>query len=359
MTEKILKILLIEDEAAQARLVQEMIQEEGKGSVELEWASSLKETLSKLDHSSYDLILTDLALPDSFGLVTFEKIHAKTPHIPIIVLTGTIEDDEVALEALKKGAQDYLSKNTMSGFLLMRAIRYAIERKKLDQLKEEFIHTVSHEVRTPLTVVRGTIDNLLQGVGGTLSEKQGQMLRLGLRNLDRLGRIIHDVLDLARLESGKIQMSPGSVDLKDLVQELIDIFGAEAREREIKIISEFESGLKPVRGDRDLLLQLFVNLVGNALRYARSRVEISAKLLPSSHEVLVAVVDDGPGIPKERIGDLFQKFVQVGRPSGGTGYKGTGLGLVICKDIIQLHKGRIWCESEEGAGARFFFALPL
>ena len=359
MSQKNLRIFLLEDDPGHALLIQEMIRKEGNESVEVDCASSLKEALQKLGAGSYDVILTDLAVPDSSGLATFERLHEHSPNLPLIILTATCSEDEGAEEALKKGAQDYLSKNSMTGHVLMRAIQYAIERKKLEQLKDDFVHLVSHEIRTPMAVVKGTIDNLLHGVGGALTEKQTQMIGLATRNLNRLEKIVRDILDISRLESGKSPVSFEPIDLPDFIGEALEMTEMEAKEKGIQLLREVGAGLKQVQADREMVLRVLTNLIGNALRYAKTRIEIVAKLSTSPNQVLISIADDGPGIPKDRLGDLFQKFVQINRPVGGSSYRGTGLGLAICKEIVERHHGKIWCESATGAGARFFFTLPL
>jgi signal transduction histidine kinase len=183
------------------------------------------------------------------------------------------------------------------------------------------------------------------------------MVAIAGKNLDRLTRITNNLLDLSRLESGRAQVNAKTIDLRRLVEDAAKGAGLLAQGRTLRVEVELPAELPRVVADPDMIAQVLHNLLDNALRYAKTRVVVSAR---SAEEgmVRVSVSDDGPGIPKDKIGQLFNKFVQVDRPSGGGGYKGTGLGLAICAETLKANHGRVWAESEPGKGSVFQFCLP-
>ncbi|MFI5362516.1 MAG: ATP-binding protein [Elusimicrobiota bacterium] len=244
------------------------------------------------------------------------------------------------------------------------ALRSEIKkRRELDALKDQFIGTVSHELRTPLSVVRSGVDTLRGGVAGALKPEQKEIADLCARNILRLNKMITNLLDISRLESGTAKARLRSLDLRSLLTDLETNFRMLGRGREISIDVESPKTLPRVRGDPELIGEVLYNLLDNAARFARRTVRVEVRrdhgaiAGRTAAGVRVDVVDDGPGIPRDRIDRLFNKFYQVERAIG-SGYKGTGLGLAICKEIMTLHGSTIAVESKPGRGARFHFFLP-
>jgi len=236
-----------------------------------------------------------------------------------------------------------------------------VEREKLDKLKDNFISIVSHEIKTPLTIIKAALSNLEAGVNGALSEKQGEVLGTTLRNVERLNRILRDILDLSRLESGRAVTNIGKVDLRKLLNEVSGGYGNEAKEKGIQLEFQVDPALPAFDSDPDMILQVLNNLLNNAMRYAKSRVVVKAQYLPKLEDACIEVTvgDDGEGIPADKMHLLFSKFEQINRPMGGSGYKGTGLGLCISKQIIEHLHGKIWAKCEGPGKTEFHFALPL
>ncbi len=231
------------------------------------------------------------------------------------------------------------------------------ERKKLEQLKDEFVGIVSHELRTPFAIIHWSVGNLRDGLAGPLNPEQKEIMDGIHRNCLRLNRVVNDFLDLSRLESGRGLIQWQEIDLAQLLSEAIGDFQPVARERGIKLEEKFSALLPKIHVDSDLLVQVVENLIDNALRFAKSKVVVKTKRVNGS--VQVAVADDGLGIAPEDLVKLFSKFEQVQRNVRQKGYKGTGLGLAICKEIIMQHRGRIWAESELSKGSTFYFTLPV
>lgn len=231
------------------------------------------------------------------------------------------------------------------------------ERRRLDRLKDELVGTVSHELRTPLAVVHGIVTSLRDGLAGAMSPRQDELVDRAYRYVRRIERVTRKFLDLTRLESGRVRPEFAPLDVGPVLREVAEGHAAARRGSGPRLSVEVDPGLPRVAADADLVEQALDNLVDNALRHARSRVRVHAGA-HASGGIRIAVEDDGPGIPAEERTAVFDKFVQVGRRSGGKGYKGTGLGLPICREIVALHGGTIWTSDVRGGGAGFYFTLP-
>jgi PAS domain S-box-containing protein len=229
------------------------------------------------------------------------------------------------------------------------------QRRELAALKDEFIGSVSHELRTPLALVMTAVDSLRKGLAGELAPKQRDVAELCNRNILRLSRMINNLLDISRLESGTAQSRLVRVDLKDLLADLEANYRMMGRVTSVRLEIDAPGDLPDVRADPEMLMQVLDILLDNAERFAVSLIRVKAARADGG--VRLEVVDDGPGVPPDRIGLLFNKFAQVSRSIGG-GYKGTGLGLAICKEILVLHGSTIAVDRAPGGGARFYFALP-
>jgi len=363
-----MRVLLIEDNPDDALLIKESIAE--VPGISLEWVERLSLGLERLDAGGIDVVLTDLNLPDSSsrGLDTFLRLRAHAPHLPIVIMTGMNEDEKLALEALAKGAQDYLVKGEISGRMLYRIARYAIERKQIEKtleeantrlkelssVKDEFVAHVSHELRTPLTSVKEGISLLADGILGSVSSKQQEFLKTVDQNVDRLTEIITNLLDLSKIEAGRMQLARERMAIQPLVEMVLKSCAPIARGRARKV--QIDS-VPEVFADPGKILQVLTNLLANAVKFTQEDGEIAVTVRSQERSVAVSVRDNGVGIAKEDLPKLFQKFSQVG--PAAIHLKGTGLGLALCKEIIELHQGTITAVSEPGAGSTFTFTLPV
>ena len=244
------------------------------------------------------------------------------------------------------------------------ALRHEVKHsRELDALKDKFIGVVSHELRTPLTIIRAAVESLRGGAAGELSPEQRKVADLCHRNILRLTKMITNLLDISRLESGGANARLQRLELGPLLRDAEENFRMMERGRELSLMIDAPAALPPVRGDPEMIGEVLDNLLSNAARFARSAVRVKLhreRGAASGREgggVRVEVIDDGPGIPAGQIGLLFNKFTQVERAVGG-GYKGTGLGLAICKEILALHGSTIGVDNGPGGGARFHFFLP-
>jgi len=265
------------------------------------------------------------------------------------------------IEELNVGLEAKVRERTMELQRVNQELKAANERlRELDQLKSAFVSIVSHELRTPLTSIKGYVENILDGLAGELSDRQSYYLKRVHLNVERLTRMVNDLLDLSRIEDAEKRhevLRPGRLCVRDLILEVVESFQTIARERSVTVTIGDSLPLPPVRGDRDKLHQVLTNLIGNAVKFTPPGgavwVETSA---PSDGTVQVCIADTGCGIPPDEQDKVFDKFFRGSAIPDEA--RGAGLGLAITKSLVELHGGRIWLESTLGRGSRFFFSLP-
>jgi len=228
--------------------------------------------------------------------------------------------------------------------------------QELDKLKSDFLSMVSHELRTPLAVMKGGVTLCLDEIPGKLNETQKDLLQDTLDNINQLTRLITDLLDMSKIEAGKVTLHKDFFDLSALVQKIHKTFSSEAEKKSITLNLDYQEREAPVYADRDKVIQIFYNLVSNAMRYTKAGGSVTLTVREEKKEYICSVVDTGVGISRENMEKLFSKFEQFGRVDG-PGYKGTGLGLTIAKGLVEKHGGRIWAKSKLGTGTTFFFTL--
>jgi signal transduction histidine kinase len=230
--------------------------------------------------------------------------------------------------------------------------------KKLDQMKSDFMATVSHEFRTPLTSLNMSIDILLQGLLGGVSAQQGELLATAKADCERLTKLVKELLNLSRLESGRYQMKKEPVNMQDLVDDALKHLRVPFRLKEIAFETAIDSTLPDFPADREQLSWVITNLVSNALRYTPAGGKVTINAGRENGLIQVSVADSGRGIPAEALESIFDKFVQV-RQSTESTPGSVGLGLAIAKEVVEAHGGKIWVTSEVGKGSTFIFTIPL
>ena len=242
---------------------------------------------------------------------------------------------------------------SVSGAVL--SFRDISQRFALDRLKDEFISTVSHELRTPLTSIRGALGLLSSGTLGQVNDRAANLLRIALSNSDRLVRLINDILDLERIQSGREPLAFGSVQLADIIRQAIDGMAPVAEAAEVQLIHDTIQ--VEIAADPDRLLQVLTNLLSNAVKFSPPSSTISVTLRPGGTGVTLSVIDSGRGIPADKLDTVFGRFQQVDA-SDARQKGGSGLGLAICRTIVLQHSGRIWAERNPDRGSTFRVFLP-
>lgn len=260
---------------------------------------------------------------------------------------GTVFEAEMRLSTFAVGgAQHYVA-----------VIRDITERKELDRLKDEFVSTVSHELRTPLTSIRGALGLLEAGVAGPLEAAGLEMVRIARTNSERLVRLINDILDLEKIEAGKLELTLTTLDPVQLARAALEQLQTMTAESGVSLTLAAEPVAR-VRGDEDRLMQVLTNLLSNAIKFSPQGAKVVVRVTPLPTAVRFCVCDEGPGIAARDLKRLFGKFQQLDG-SDTRQRRGTGLGLAISKAIVEQHGGRIGVESALGVGSTFWFELPL
>ncbi len=379
--DRALNVLLVEDNPGDAHLIQRLLTKSSATKHALETVDRLNAGIERCGHGSVDVVLLDLGLPDSQGFATVATMRAAAPHVPIIVLTG-LNDLELAVHAVREGAQDYLVKGMVTADTLERAMYYAIERKNLEEQLtqysehlEELVEQktaelkraerlaaigqmaamVGHDLRSPLQAILNTIYlerkqvDLLEGYLAPRKAPSAQELRGGLDKLDEqvayMSSMVTDLLDFARTPNPKITHT--SVD-----QLIDDALGRVVAPNNVEIQKKLDPSLPDIDVDPFLMQRALTNIIGNAFQAMPEGGTLSIVTRKNGQSASIEVADTGMGIPPENISKLFE-------PLFSTKSRGVGLGLAIVKSIVDAHGGTITVESDLGRGSTFCIALPL
>ena len=477
-----IRVLVIEDDPALLQLIPDLLDKIGNGSFDVICAECLATALNRLAEEKFDVILLDLVLPDSTaGMDTLSRTRARAPQVPIVVLTG-FDNEEWMAGAVQRGAQDFLVKGQVSGTLLVRSLRYAIERNRLlvdltektrelqasearfrtiiekdadgilivdknailrfinpaaeailersaeelvgqwfgfpmlagekadlDLVREDgrprvaemrvvkiswegqpaylatlrdvtdrkqaaeeltgandelvlrneqirrFNQSLSHELNTPLAAIKEFLSLLLEEVPGPLTDDQRTQLRLAKDSCDQMARCVSDLLDVARLETGKLAIRSGPGSIGDLLTQVVTAISPAASNHGVRLRCAVERELPDVLMDAQRISQVLTNLLTNALKFTPAGGEVVVTAADSKNAegfVAVSVSDTGQGIPKDDIGHIFDPLYQA-RGIDSSSNTGLGLGLSICRGLVDLHGGKIGVDSEPGKGSTF------
>lgn len=376
------EILLIEDNLAEARLLYEFLQMAKSKQFNLVHVQRLKEALEQLRSHCFDIILLDLTLPDSQGLASLAPLNKIAPSLPIVVLTNT-NDEDLAIEAVRQGAQDYLVKRQVNTEVLVRSLLYAIERKQAaevlrsanealqaqfqartvelakaqeaNQVTSEFVSMLSHDFRNPLTTILLST-GLLEYNGHRLTKERKlthfQLIRSAIANMNNL---LEEVLLIGKADVGKLQYNPSAISIELFCQQLVKEFELSISDRHQLVfnsIGEFPEQF----WDESLLRHILTNLLSNAIKYSPAGGLIKFEATSQETAVIFQIQDSGIGIPIEYQQRLFQPFT---RAENTDNIQGTGLGLAIVKRCVEAYKGQITVNSEVGIGTTFTVVLPL
>jgi PAS domain S-box-containing protein len=312
------------------------------------------ERLLDLSQDSIDKDITGLIHNDE--LIQIEQTPSKNENANFVSEITLIHHDEKLV--LRTIASPFLDENgqTLGTVYLFDDIT---REKEIDQMKSDFISLVSHELRTPLTSIIGFVSFILDGKAGTINDKQRNSLTRVQRQSKRLAALINDLLDISRIESGRIQMEQAPISILDIATQRIEEIRPQADEKSIQLKLIAPESVSQILGDEARMGQVFTNLIGNAIKFTPNNGEVSVKVEADGNLLHVEVIDTGPGIPPEERQKIFDKFYQLSdistRQQGGS-----GLGLSISKSIVEAHGGKLWIDDgNQGRGSNFQFVLPL
>jgi signal transduction histidine kinase len=239
-----------------------------------------------------------------------------------------------------------------------RELSSALEEvKTASKRKTDFVSSVTHELRTPLTSIKGYAAILLSEKLGALPEQLKERLEKINRHSDELAQFVNDLLDISRIESGRVSMKQESCDLKHIIEEAADLLSVILKERQIEFSLDVPGDIKSVFADYSQIKRVFINLINNAIKFTPAQGKITAKCHSLDNQVQVDVSDTGCGIPEQALEKIFEEFYRVDNDINQQ-VKGTGLGLTLVRNIIEAHKGKVWVKSKVGSGSTFSFTLP-
>jgi signal transduction histidine kinase len=384
-------VLLVENDAHDCAVTREQLASATAQRFAITWVTQLGAALDHIATGAVDVVILALSLPDSDGWRTFTRLHDAARHLPIIVLADA-GDEEMALEMIKHGVQDYIIKGRADAEQFVRSIRYAIERKRMeailherhDQLdskvadatrdlltanerlrrenaereaaetklkeavarleahshaKSQFVSNVSHELRTPLASMAHALENLRAGVLGPFDERVREYVLMMEEDCRRLTGTVGDILDMNRIEANRLELNCRKVHFGRFVAQIIDALRLQTERKRQRVAIEQQDRTVFVECDARRMERVVINLVGNAIKFTPEGGQISVLVGREGEggdRVMLSVIDDGVGIPREHLPRVTERYYRVGEHVDGS-----GLGLALCKDLVEMHGGEM------------------
>lgn len=367
-------ILIVDDKSENIIALKRILE---KHRFEIDAALSGEEALKKVLKNNYDLIILDVQMPGLDGFEVAESIsgYSKTKDIPIIFLSAVNVNKQFISKGYASGGRDYMVKPFDPDVLVLKVQTFIklyeqtralqsmqqvlveeIEfRKQAERTKDEFISMASHELKTPLTSIKGYMQMVERSFERDLKDDAKKYLERTRQQLEKLNILIDDLLDTSKIASGKLEFNNKVYDIDPILESAIDIIRQTYPSH--NIIKTGFAGVA-VYGDPIRIEQVILNYLTNAIKYSPNSTEILFDVsLLAGNEVLINITDSGIGIPKDKQDQLFTKFYRVEESSNR--FQGLGMGLYICAEIIKRHHGRYGVDSEPGKGSSFYFTLPV
>lgn len=395
MIDRPIRILLVDDDEDFYLLTRGVLSDITQQRYQLDWQASYESALQAMEVTPYDIYLLDYRLSPHTGLELLREVSARGSQVPTILLTSQ-GDHDLDVEAMQSGAADYLLKGKTDPSVLERSIRYAIahaqalaalrasqqriaelyrheqkQRKELEHayaelrqsetLRDSLTHMIVHDLRNPLMVIMANLELVERAIRDPEHATHPPSHFLARAEIagERMAKMIDDLLDVGKFESGELRLAPGPLSISKLLAEKGDLYRPEAEKEGKTIVVHAASELPVIIADLNLIERVMDNLVGNALKYTEKGSQIELSAVHTERNLIVCVRDNGQGIPPEYLNRIFDKFAQVVDANGAPLRKGTGLGLAFCRSAVKAHGGKIWAESVVGRGSAFYFTLPL
>jgi len=375
MSQQQINILVVDDDPFVCDMLEAILEAENYTVKTVNCGSEAIEYIH--NNPNIQLILSDMNMPDISGLELIHQLKSETADIPIMILTGNNEIS-IAIKAIQSGASDYLLKDENIQETIVVAVKRLFEKQQLqtdlaqknieleeknkelqesNRLKNNFLGIAAHDMRTPLYGIKGLAELLIDGTKGPITEDQKTYISLINHSVEEMLILINDLLDISRIESGKLIILPRMNSIIALVENRLQFYSVMAAKKNIMIHTHFDS-IKDFHFDANRISQVFDNFMSNAIKYSPFDKEIHVFIKEKNNEVIVSVKDEGPGLSQKDQSKLFGEFQRLSaRPTGGE--KSVGLGLAIVKKIVIAHKGRLEVNSNLGEGSTFSFALPF
>jgi signal transduction histidine kinase len=390
------KILIVDDMEENVELLRGWLSSNGYD-VSVAWDG--ESGLEKALRDDPDLLLVDLLLPKLTGIEVLMELRERRPEM-MVVLTTAYGSEQVAVDALRRGVNDYLiNKRPFDQREVLEVVQRALKEgelrrenarlareleaaneqlrqhaaqlqqtvaeleeanarmRSLERAKASFLTMISHELRTPLSVARGYIDLVADGGAGEIPELARHYLSVAAQNAEYLGALIDDLLAMSQLSAGEYSLQREEVSLASLIREVVLAHQHQAENLSVCLRADLPRGEQKVIADPLRMMQVLNNLVENALKFTPRGGEVTVRLANTNGEMRVTVADTGRGIPLDQLKLVFDEFYQGDKPVNEI-RPGVGLGLTICRSLVDLHGGRIWAESKADGGTRVHFTVP-
>lgn len=408
-----LRILLVEDNPGDVYIIKDSIQSKNS-EISVTDTSTLRDAIKLSSENRFDVILLDLGLPDSIGLDTLRKILAAKISAPVIVMTG-MDDEEKALTSVKEGAQDYLVKNNLTSENILRAVRYGIERKKIQEelqklnveldskiqirtqelaeinkllhieldehirtsaklkeseekykllsdnlielntTKDKFFGIIAHDLKNPFSGILSMSEVLINYIDQFDLDNIKNISLLLNDSAKRGYALLENLLEWSRSQTGTIKFNPQQLNVRELVKENISSMNPIAVHKEIDLSTDISENIE-ITADKEMINTILRNLISNSIKFTNKNGKILVSAKKSDGYVTISVKDTGIGISSQDLDKLFR--IDVSNTKAGTAHeKGTGLGLLICKEFVEKHGGKIWVDSILGQGSDFQFTI--
>jgi signal transduction histidine kinase len=381
MMQEAAKILVVEDEVGSRLTLCGILEDAG---YEVTGVDKGTEALEVIKDGNFNVIIADIRLPDVGGMSILELAKEINPDVAVIIMTG-YASIEASVNAVNEGAYAYfvtpVNMDEMKTAIVnaLRQQMLSRENKRLvddlqrsnkllfeanrqlraaTEAKSAFLAHMSHELRTPLNAIIGFSDLLLGSVAGEINNQQRQCLEDILSSGKHLLSLINDILDLSKVEAGKMDIRPESLRLADVVDDAVTTVKPMLDDSRHEMAISIAEDLPPIYGDRNRLKQILLNLLSNAIKFTPDGGKLYLETNRKGKFCQVSMVDNGIGIRKEDQTSIFEPFTQLDTQPGER-KQGTGLGLALTKQLVELLGGKIWVESEYGKGSKFNFIIPL
>lgn len=388
-----IKVLILEDDDADARIITRQLQQSRYG-FHFKCTPCMEAAMAYLQCGSVDAIIADVHVPDCHGIATVAKLRELSKNSAILAITS-VATPEIEDEILAAGAQDFRLKEELCGSALARAVVHAIERqsnlnrikrlvrhlkrsqgqlrdqatqlkqknrhlRKLYRTAREFVDNVSHDLRTPLTVIKDYVSIVRDGMAGDINPEQKKLLGKVAVRADDLNNMVDDILDASKLEAGLLNAWRRPVSIPQIVAHAASLLRERASIKGIELVIDCPKDLPDAYCDSEKTVRVISNLAVNAIKFSEpgQRIVLWAKYHPIEAEIMIGVTDHGPGIEPECLEQIFQRFEQL-ENSESTSGKGFGLGLSIAQRLTRVNLGKLSVESEIGRGSTFAFTVPL
>jgi signal transduction histidine kinase len=351
-----MKMLLVEDNEIFAKSIEVLLKAKAPFSVDFEHVTTLSGAIQRLQNqlNNVDVILLDLSLPDSSGIETLMELQKNSTGVPIVVLTGS--DSDIGLEAVKRGAQDYLLKGAIDASQLIRAVQYAVERAAFLTEREDFIATLTHDLKNPLLGCDRLLEVLDGGQVSWEAAKKDDLIQ-HIRTSNRaVISMIDTLLDVYKHEKTLAELALEHTNLVQLASSCIAEWAPIARLRGVELVKQIEDDDVHIMIDAGCIRRVFQNLIDNAIKYSTVGSVVTVRVFEDERHAYVEITNEGQLLSHNDLNNLFNRFWRGPNRKNSVGM---GLGLYLCRQMVELHRGKIGCtQSDDGKSTVFSFQLP-